>query len=295
MAKDDAIEIGGVRLTSPDKVLYPEQGITKRELAEYYLAVADWMLPHLARRPMTLVRCPTGRQKKCFYQRHAGSGVPGEIAEFVVPGFEHSGAYLYIKDAKGLVALVQMGVLEMHPWGVRIDRPERPDQVIFDLDPGEGLAFADVVEAALAVRDRLGKLGLTSFVKTTGGKGLHVIVPLERRYEWKEAKGFAKAFAQQMAAAEPERYLTKAAIAERKGRIFIDYLRNDATATAVSPYSTRARPDAPVATPLDWSEVTPALDPAGFNLNTIPKRLAKRGDPWADIAKAAQRLPSKVA
>ena len=194
-----------------------------------------------------------------------------------------------------LVALVQMGVLEMHPWGIRIDRPDRPDRVIFDLDPGEGLGFDDVVVAALKVRDRLEELRMTSFVKTTGGKGLHVVVPLERRNEWKAVKGFAKALSQAMAEAEPERYLTKAAIAERRGKIFIDYLRNDATATAVAPYSTRAREGAPVATPLDWSELKPGLDPRSFNVDTVPKRLEENGDAWADIGKMAQTLPAREA
>lgn len=290
MPPDGAIEIAGVRLTSPDKVLYPEQGITKRALARYYLAVSEWMLPHLARRPMTLVRCPTGRQRKCFYQRHAGSGAPDEIDELVVPGFEKSGAYLYITNARGLVALVQMGVLEMHPWGVRIDRPDRPDRVIFDLDPGEGLAFDDVVEGALRLKDLLAGMGLASFAKTTGGKGLHVVVPIERRYPWKAAKGFARAVAQRMAEEEPKRYLTRAALAERRGRIFIDYLRNDATATAIAPYSTRARPGAPVATPLGWHEVEPGLDPRAFTIETVPKRLAAAGDPWEKIGSAAQRI-----
>lgn len=293
MAKDDAIEVGGVRLTSPDKVLYPEQGITKQALAEYYLSVAEWMLPHLARRPMTMVRCPTGRQKKCFYQRHAGSGVPDELSEVIVPGFEDSGAYLYIEDAAGLVALVQMGVLEVHPWGVRIDKPDRPDRVIFDLDPGEGLAFADVVKAALELRERLAAVGMASFAKTTGGKGLHVVAPLERRYEWKEVKRFARAFADAIAKDAPDRFLIKAALAERPGKIFIDYLRNDATATAVAPYSTRARAGAPVATPLDWSEVTEDLDPKAFDIRTVPQRLRAQGDPWKDIDKSAQRLPAK--
>jgi bifunctional non-homologous end joining protein LigD len=290
---DEAIELAGVRLTHPDKVLYPEQGITKRALADYYLAVAEWMLPHLARRPMTLVRCPTGRQRKCFYQRHAGSGVPDELKEIPIPGFEGSGAYLYIEDAAGLVALVQMGVLEVHPWGVRVDRPDRPDRVIFDLDPGDGLSYDDVVAAALELRDRLAAAGMASFAKTTGGKGIHVVAPLERRYEWKEAKAFARAFAAGMAADAPERFLTKAALAERPGRFFIDYLRNDATATAVSPYSTRARPGAPVATPLDWSEVKPGLDPKAFTIDSGPERLRKKGDAWRKIAEAAQRLPGK--
>ena len=293
MAAKEEIELAGVRLTSPDKVLYPEQGITKRDLAEYYIAVADWILPHVARRPITLVRCPTGRQKKCFYQRHAGSGVPSELSEVEISGFEESGAYLYITDVKGLVALVQMGVLEIHPWNARADRPERPDRVIFDLDPGEGLAFEDVVAGAHEVRARLSDLGLVSFAKTTGGKGLHVVVPIERRHEWPDVKRFARSLAEAIAADAPTRYLTRISIAERRGRIFIDYLRNDPTSTAVAPYSTRSRVNAPVATPVTWDEVTPALDPARFTIRTVPERLrGLNADPWADIDRTRQRLPA---
>jgi bifunctional non-homologous end joining protein LigD len=289
----EAIELGGVRLTSPEKVLYPEQGITKRELAEYYLAVADVMLPHVAGRPMTMVRCPTGRAKKCFYQRHAGSGVPPELKQVDIAGFEESGAYLYIEDARGLVALVQMGVLEIHPWNARVDRTDRPDRIIFDLDPGEGLAFADVVASAQEVRALLQDLSLTSFPKTTGGKGLHVVVPIERRAEWREVKSFAKAIGDRLAAAAPERYLTRMSIAERRGRIFVDYLRNDPTATAVAPYSTRSRAGAPVSVPLTWDEVVPALDPAAFNLRTVPERVRTlTADPWAGIADLRQRIPA---
>ncbi|HEX8664807.1 MAG TPA: non-homologous end-joining DNA ligase [Beijerinckiaceae bacterium] len=287
------IEVGGVRLTSPDKVLYPEQSITKRALAEYYLAVAPAMLPHVARRPITLVRCPTGRQKKCFYQRHAGSGVPSELGEVDIPGFEESGAYLYVKDAKGLVALVQMGVLEVHPWGARIDRPDRPDRIVFDLDPGEGLGFPDVAEAAHEVRAFLKDLGLVSFPKTTGGKGVHVVVPVDRRCDYPRAKAFAKATAEAIAARTPTRYLTRVSKAERRGRIFIDYLRNDATATAVAPYSTRSRAGAPVATPLTWEELTPKLDPQAFTIKTVPGRLKEiGGDPWRDMGKVRQGLPA---
>jgi len=293
VAAKEEIELAGVRLTSPDKVLYPEQGITKRDLAEYAIAVADWMLPHVARRPITLVRCPTGRQKKCFYQRHAGSGVPSELSEVEISGFEESGAYLYITDVKGLVALVQMGVLEIHPWNARADRPERPDRVIFDLDPGEGLAFEDVVAGAHEVRARLSDLGLVSFAKTTGGKGLHVVVPIERRHEWPDVKRFARSLAEAIAADAPTRYLTRISIAERRGRIFIDYLRNDPTSTAVAPYSTRSRVNAPVATPVTWDEVGPALDPAAFTIRTVPERLrGLNADPWADIDRIRQRLPA---
>jgi DNA ligase D len=293
VAAKEEIELAGVRLTSPDKVLYPEQGITKRDLAEYAIAVADWMLPHVARRPITLVRCPTGRQKKCFYQRHAGSGVPSELSEVEISGFEESGAYLYITDVKGLVALVQMGVLEIHPWNARADRPERPDRVVFDLDPGEGLAFEDVVAGAHEVRARLSDLGLVSFAKTTGGKGLHVVVPIERRHEWPDVKRFARSLAEAIAADAPTRYLTRISIAERRGRIFIDYLRNDPTSTAVAPYSTRSRVNAPVATPVTWDEVAPGLDPARFTIRTVPERLrGLNADPWADIDRIRQRLPA---
>jgi bifunctional non-homologous end joining protein LigD len=292
MAAKEEIEILGVRLTNPDKVLYPEQGITKRDLAEYYIKVADRMLPYVARRPITLVRCPTGRQRKCFYQRHAGSGVPKELGEVDVPGFEESGAYLYVRDVQGLVAMVQMGVLEMHPWNSRVDKPERPDQIVFDFDPGEGLSFADAVASAHEIRERLRQMGLESFAKTTGGKGVHVVVPIERRTEWRDAKRFARATAEAMAADAPERYLTKISIAERRGRTFIDYLRNDPTSTAVAPYSTRARAGCPVSVPVTWEELTPTLDPAAFNLRTVPERVARmNADPWTGIADLKQRLP----
>jgi bifunctional non-homologous end joining protein LigD len=292
MARDE-IEIAGVRLTSPDKVLYPEQGITKRDLANYMVAVADWMLPHVAKRPITLVRCPTGRQKKCFYQRHAGSGVPGELGEIPVPGFEEP--YLFVRDVQGLVALVQMGVLEIHPWGARNDNPERPDRMIFDLDPGEGLAFADVVAAAREVRAMLDSMKLTSFLKTTGGKGLHLIVPIVRRYDWQEVKAFARRAAEKLVKEKPERYLIRMSKAERRGRILIDYLRNDPTSTAIAPYSTRSREGAPVATPLAWDELNDKLDPKAFNEKTLPARLqGLRQDPWKDMAAVKQALPSKI-
>jgi bifunctional non-homologous end joining protein LigD len=293
MAPRDEIEVAGVRLTSPDKVLYPEQGITKRDLANYMVAVADWMLPHVAKRPITLVRCPTGRQKKCFYQRHAGSGVPSELGEIPVPGFDEP--YLFVRDVRGLVALVQMGVLEIHPWGARNDNPERPDRMVFDLDPGEGMTFADVVAAAREVRAMLDSMKLVSFLKTTGGKGLHLVVPIVRRYDWQDVKAFAKRAAEKLAKEKPERYLIRMSKAERRGRILIDYLRNDPTSTAIAPYSTRSREGAPVATPLAWEELKDKLDPKAFNERTVPGRLQTlKTDPWKDIGSLKQPLPSKV-
>lgn len=283
--------VEGVRLSNPDKILYPEQGITKGELADYYVAVAERMLPHVANRPITMVRCPTGQEKKCFYQRHAGSGVPEQLQEVKVPGFDDP--YLYIKDLPGLITMVQMGVLEIHPWGVTIERPDRPDRIIFDLDPDEGLGFADVVAAALEVRERLAALNLTSFVKTTGGKGLHVVLPIDPVVNWSAAKTFAKDLSAQMAADAPERYLTRISKAERAGRIFIDYLRNDPTSTAVGPYSTRSRPGAPVATPIPWQDVRPELDPGAFTLRTLPGRMEVMAeDPWMEIHSIRQRLPA---
>lgn len=287
MSEEGIVE--GVRLSSPDKVLYPEQGITKAELAEYYVAVAEHMLPHVAFRPVTMVRCPTGRGKKCFYQRHAGSGVLEQLHPITVPGFDDP--YLYIKDVSGLVAMVQMGTLEIHPWGVTVDVPDKPDRIIFDLDPDEGLGFGEVIAAALEVRERLRLIGIESFVKTTGGKGLHVVVPVEPVTGWRAAKAFSKQVSNAMAADAPDRYLTKISKAERVGRIFIDYLRNDPTSTAVGPYSTRSRPGAPVAMPVEWEALNESLDPRDFTLETVPLLLRGRSDPWAEMMRVRQRLP----
>lgn len=283
--------IEGVRLTHPDKILYPEQGITKGDLADYYLAVAGRMLPHVANRPITIVRCPIGRQKKCFYQRHAGAGVPKAIERIRVPGFANP--FLCIRGLPGLIALVQIGVLEIHPWGVTTRTPDRPDRIIFDLDPGEGLGFAAVVAAALELRERLAALKLASFVKTTGGKGLHVVMPVDPVLDWKAAKAWAKALSELMAADAPDKYLTRIAKAERTGRIFIDYLRNDPTSTAVGAYSTRARAGAPVALPLPWDALKPSLDPAAFNVRSVLQRLARTADPWAGMADVRQSLPDR--
>lgn len=287
------ITIHGVNLTHPDKVLYPEQGITKLALAEYYEAVADWILPHIRLRPISLVRCPMGRARNCFFQRHAGSGVPPQIHEIEISGFEESGAYLYLTGTPGLTALVQMGVLEIHPWGCRTDKPERPDRITFDLDPGEGLAFRDIVHAAKDVRQFLTSIGLQSFAKTTGGKGLHVQLPIARRYTWPEVKAFAKRVAELMAQNSPTRYLTRISKAERRGKIFIDYLRNDPTSTSVAPYSTRSRSGAPVSTPLHWDELSARLDPAKFNVTTVPQRLKRLcANPWAELETLMQPLPN---
>jgi bifunctional non-homologous end joining protein LigD len=280
-----------VPLTNLDKVLYPELGLTKGAIIAYLAVVADWMLPHLAGRPLTLVRCPNG-YRKCFYQKHARDGVPDSVRRISIAeddGVVHD--YMTVDDLPGLIALAQLGSLELHVWGSHADRVERPDLMVFDLDPDAGLGWSEVVATALALRERLRGLGLRSFVKTTGGKGLHVVVPIERRIHWDDFKGFAKAVAEQMEAEDPKRYTTNPLKVKRRGRIFVDYLRNTRGATAIAAYSMRARAGATVATPITWAELERGVDPAAFTVTSIPRRLgALRHDPWADFSEVKQSI-----
>lgn len=283
--------IRSVRLTHPDRVLYPATGLTKRGLAEYYVEIADWILPEVVQRPLSLVRCPEGLGKGCFYQKHLGASPPEDLHCARVPESDGTACYAMIKDVKGLISLVQMSVLEFHPWGARVDRLEQPDRMVFDLDPGPAVPWADIVAAALETRRRLETDGLRSFVKTTGGKGLHVVVPLSRRHDWDRVYGFSKQFAEAMAAESPERYTVRMAKTARTGKIFIDYLRNARGATAIAPYSARAKTNAPVATPLAWDELDPGLSPDRFTVESLPRRLAGLAeDPWQDMRKLRQSL-----
>ncbi|MFC1459727.1 non-homologous end-joining DNA ligase [Microvirga arabica] len=293
-AKAGSIQVAGVPLTHPDRVLWEDQGLTKQELAEFYLDIGEWLLPHLASRPLTLIRCPGGTQKKCFVQRHSWAGMSDFIHRTTIPDNSGTQEALTVTDIQGVIALVQSGVLEMHVWGATLADLERPDRLIFDLDPGEGVDWPRVIEGALAVRERLKALGLESFVKTTGGKGLHVVVPLKPKAPWKEALAFSRGIAEAMAADEPDRYTTTSVKQEREGRIFIDYLRNNREASAVAPYSTRSRPGAPVATPVAWEELSPDLRPNGFTVDNLGKRLLSlKKDPWADIGTVDQVLPKQ--
>ena len=233
-------------LTHPDRVLWEDEGITKLGLAEFYTEIADWILPHIVNRPLSLLRCPGGSQKECFFQKHAWAGLDEDLIQRVRVGDDEAVA---IQDLVGLLALVQAGVLEIHPWGSTLKNPEKPDRLVFDLDPGEGVSWDAVVQGANDVRDYLQDLNLVSFVKTSGGKGLHVVVPLRPKASWDEAKAFAAGVAAAMTKASPALYTDTMAKRARTGRIFIDYLRNGRGATAVAAYSTRARAGAPVSTP----------------------------------------------
>ncbi|HEX2554960.1 MAG TPA: DNA ligase D [Microvirga sp.] len=285
-----AVEIAGVPVTHPERVLWEEQGVTKRELAEYYVAVADRILPHVVGRPLTLVRCPAGAKKTCFFQKHAWAGLSGFIHRQSLG--ESEADVLSVRDIRGVVAFAQAGVLEIHPWGARLSDLDRPDRVVFDFDPGEGVAWSAVVAAAREMRERLDALKLQNFVKTTGGKGLHVVVPLTPEAGWDQAKRFSKALSDAMVADAPERYTTTSVKSEREGKIFIDYLRNTRGATAVAPYSTRARPGAPVSVPLAWDELSDDAAQTRFTVETLPRRLAAGPDPWAGFFAVEQTLPA---
>lgn len=281
------MDIAGITLTHPERVLWRTQGVTKGDLAAYYAGIADRILPHVANRPLTLVRCPSwsekaGSEKACFVQKHPWAGLPKAVRR-VRNGDDE---WVTVDDVAGLVAQVQMGVLELHPWGATADDLERPDRIVFDFDPDDGVPRARVVEGARAIRAALDGLGLTSFVKTTGGKGLHVVVPVEPRADWDTVNAFAHDVAARLAEAQPERYTTNPQKGAREGRIFLDHLRNSRGATAVAPYSTRARPGAPVALPLAWADL--GDDPAAIRhgVGDVPK-----GDPWKGFFELRQRLP----
>jgi len=282
-----------VEITHRSRVIFPESGQTKGDLADYYAAAAPLMLPFIARRPVSLVRCPQGRAKKCFFQKHDSGSFGPHVHH--VPIREKDGGtedYLYVEDAAGILACVQMGTIEFHGWGSRSEDVEAPDRMIFDLDPDVGLDFGDVKQAAKDIRDRLSELGLTSFALLSGGKGVHVIVPLTPGHSWDAHKDFAKRFAEALALAEPERFTATMSKEKRKGKIFIDWLRNQRGSTAVVPYSARARTGAPVAVPIAWNELDKMKDAHPFSIADAKKLLTRAGSkPLAGWGFAEQGLP----
>ncbi len=281
----------GIRLTHPERILWPQTGVTKQGLAEFYTEIADWILPHVAGRVLSLVRCPSGVAEKCFFAKHAWAGISDVVRRVDVGEGEEP--MLVLDDLAGLITLVQASVIEIHPWGSTFSRLEQPDRLIFDLDPGEDVPWSAVIEAAREVRARLADLGLVSFVKTSGGKGLHVVVPITPGPDWDHAKAFTKSIADAMAKQKPDRYLAFMTKKARRGRIFVDYLRNGRGATAVGPYSPRALPEASVSTPLDWDELSEGIRPDHFKIDNLRQRLdVLKQDPWHEIGKVKQKLPA---
>jgi bifunctional non-homologous end joining protein LigD len=287
--KTSAHTVADVKLTHPDRVYWVDVGVTKEDLAEYYVAIWDWIAPHVVRRPLALVRCPEGTKGQCFFQKHVAAGIKDSKLRHVVPAKEHD--VIAIETPDDLVSLVQTGVLEIHVRGSTLDRLEVCDRIVFDLDPGNGVPWAQLIAAARDVRARLAALKLESFVKLSGGKGLHVVVPIDGA-DWDTTKSFAQNIAMAMAADDPKLYVAKMTKALRDGRIFIDYLRNSREATSVAPYSTRARPGAPVSAPVSWEELGRTSAGGEFTVLNLQKRLARlKRDPWSDIGKVKQKLP----
>ena len=283
--------IAGVTLTNPTKFLYADARITKLDLARYYESIGDWILPHLRQRPLTLVRCPNGWDKQCFYQKHADASVDAAIDRVAIEDSSGSSRYMMANSISALVALLQMGVLELHPWGSASPKLAFPDRMVFDFDPDDELAWKDVVQAAQIMKTLLEEIGLQGFVKTTGGKGLHIVIPIDPTQRWNVIKGFTKTIAELLTRTFPDRFTAKMSKAARHGKIFVDYLRNDEGSTAIAAYSTRARAGAPVATPVAWNELSKDIRFDYFNVRNVPARLKRlKADPWADFFSLRQAL-----
>jgi bifunctional non-homologous end joining protein LigD len=295
-AKDESSDrVAGIAISNPDKLLYPEAGITKLAIARYYEAIGELIVPHLRDRPLTLVRCPNGWDKPCFYQKHATASVSEHVERIDIRDSGGVQPYMMANSVEAVVALLQMGVLEFHPWGARAPKLDYPDRLIFDFDPDESLGYDKLVEAVGVLRKLLDTLGLEAFLKTTGGKGMHVVIPLEPTRTWDDAKEFCRAVADMIVKAFPQRYTASMAKARRPGRIFIDYLRNVQGATAVAAYSARAKPRGPVSMPIDWSELDDDVRFDRFNVNNVPAIVAARKrDPWARLPRVRQQLTDEM-
>jgi len=292
-AKLKTAEDFGVTISSPERVVYPELGLTKKDLADYYAAVEPLIMADAANRPMTLIRCPGGRAGECFFQKHDKGTFGEHVLQLPIEEKDgHFEDYLYFDDIRGLLACVQMGTMEFHGWGSRADKVEYPDRLVFDLDPDVGLDFGKVKEAAVRVRDLVAELGLKSFPLLTGGKGIHVVVPLDASADWAEVKSFADRFSRAVSEAEPERFTANIRKVQRKDRIFLDWLRNQRGATAVMPYSARAREGAPVAAPITWDELDDYDSGAAFSIRDAAELLKRaKSKKLADWGKADQALP----
>ena len=287
----EAPSLAGVRISHPDRIIYPDLGISKLDLARYYDAIAEWIVPHVAGRPLTLCHCPNGLLGRCAFMRHRKAWGPDVLRRVQIREKTKIGEYLVADDAAAVVGLVQMGIVEIHTWNSNARDVERPDRIIWDLDPGPDVRWPAVIEAARTVRQLLEVLGLACWVKTTGGKGLHVVVPVAPKRDWAACLEFSRAVASAIVRSDPSRYTVTYAKRGRERQILVDYLRNNRTNTSVSAYSTRARPGAPVSVPLSWDELGARLDPSRFSIRTVSRRLATvRKDPWSGYWKARQQV-----
>ncbi|HEV7318678.1 MAG TPA: DNA ligase D [Ensifer sp.] len=285
-------DLASIQVTNADRRVFGRSGPAKLDVAVYYALVGDFMLPHILGRPVSLFRCPTGKPADCFFQRHPFTGMPSEIGSFESTNSEgETKSYLSIEGTKGYLALAQFGVIELHSWGTRRARLEKPDRIVFDLDPGQGIVWRDVVEAAVHIRGELEALGLVPFVKTSGGSGVHIVVPVKPKLDWKKTHQATSAIATRLAATAPQTFTTTMGKENRIKRIFIDYHRNARGHTAAAPYSLRARTNLPASTPLNWADLETIDAPQDLNYSSLPGLLDTFGDPWADIDDFAKDLP----
>jgi bifunctional non-homologous end joining protein LigD len=294
-ATPDVADTSLVTITHPDRVVFPSDHITKQQVADYYNGIMSWFLPGVLGRPLSIIRCPEGAEKTCFFQKHPVQGLHRVGFVRLKEEKGSQAVYIYAKDANSVMELVQFGTLEFHLWGSMADNPDKADRVVFDLDPAPKVGWDRVVAAARLLKTWLDRIGLKSFLRTTGGKGLHVVIPLNPGCPWQQVKDFSHAIASTMATAYPDEFVDTASKAKRTGKIFVDYLRNSRGATAIASYSLRARKGAPVATPLRWEELAKIDRGDAFNIHTLPKRLARlRKDPWEGIDTIEQSLDTAL-
>jgi bifunctional non-homologous end joining protein LigD len=288
-------DLAAIHLTNPQREMFAGSGVTKLDLALYYARVGDWLLPELLRRPLTVIRCPTGDIRDLFYQRHAFTGLPAGIETIELSDEEGRGAFISVTEPKGYLSLPQFGAVEFHLWGCRIDDPEHPDRLVMDLDPDEALPWARVCDGAEILRDRLQAMGLRPFLRTTGGKGVHLVTALGPGHDWPTVKGFAEALSRAMASDAPTLFTAISSKERRKGRIYLDYLRNARGASAVASYSLRAKPGFPVATPIAWEELRKLSGGGAFNRLTVVKRLERlAADPWDELLSSSSKITPKM-
>ena len=281
-----------VEITHPERRAIPALDVTKQDVADYYSRVSTWLLPEIANRPLSVLRCPDGIDSACFFQKHAGKGWGDHIKSITIKEKNGNAEYLCIEDALGLLELVQMNVLELHPWNTHAGDLKRADRLVFDLDPHATVTWKRMVAAARILRKHLASIGLESFVRTSGGRGLHVVVPLRPTVAWTKVKAFAQAIAVAMSTLLPDEFVAIAGDKNRQGKIFIDWLRNSAGATSVASYSLRARDAGGVAMPLMWTELSKVKSGDAFTISNVPARLQRRrSDPWAGYVQIKQGLP----